>query len=61
MMRELAGSNPGWNSLACTRGSVLDFNNIRSTKAFFSDFFLRGGQDSLKNEYSNFAGIAIAV
>ena len=66
MMRELAGSNPGLNifliGLAYTCGSVLDFNNIGSTKAFFSDFFFwGGGQNNLKNEYSNFGGITIAV
>ena len=67
MMRELAGSNPGLNifliGLACTCGSVLDFNNIGSTKAFFSAFFFGGGgvQNNLKNEYSNFGGITIAV
>ena len=45
-----------------TLSLLTNVTNIRSTKAFFSDFFLTGGgQNSLKNEYSNFAGIAIAV
>ena len=50
--------------LACTCGSVRDFNNIRSTEASFGEFFFfweGGGQNYSKNEYSNFAGITIAV
>ena len=47
-----------------TLSLLNNVTNIRSTKAFFNDFFFgggEGGQNNLKNEYSIFAGVATAV
>ena len=49
--------SPIWNI------KFTNVTNIRSTKAFCSDFFFLGGggQNSLKSEFSNFADITTAV
>ena len=46
-----------------TLSLLTNVTKIRSIKAFFNDFFFwgGGGQNNLKNEYSNFAGVTIAV